>query len=182
LNDIEVIAPYVPGFSLTAVEGDVFRGTMKVKLGAMTVEYDTEITIAERDDAARRVRMDVMGREPRGGGRMQAEVTSQLEPAGAGTAVTLDTEVELAGRVAQMGRGMIAEVSSKLIGDFVQSLEANVLDPQQPKRSPAAAPDPGGSPVDLTGAAGAAAAKRIIPVALAVLVLLLLLRRAAARR
>src|SRR5438128_4470706 len=93
----------------------------------MTVQYDTEIVITERDEAARRVRTTVSGREPRGAGKMNAAVTSQLEPTEAGTVVSLDTELELVGKVAQMGRGMIADVSSKLIGDFVSALDANVL-------------------------------------------------------
>jgi uncharacterized protein len=175
LNDIELISPFVPGFALTDVDGDVFRGAMKVKLGAMTVEYDTEIVIAERDDVTRTVRMDVAGREPRGGGRMRAAVTSQLQPSGAGTAVTLDTELELVGKIAQMGRGMIADVSAALIRDFVGSLEANVLDARQ---SNGGEPAPAAEPVDLTGAASRAAAKRVVPAVLAAVALLWLLRRA----
>jgi hypothetical protein len=150
---------------------------MKVKLGAMTVEYDAEITIAERDAAARTVRIQVVGRELRGGGRMRAEVTSKLEPAGPGTTVRLDTELDLAGKVAQMGRGMIADVSSKLIGDFVRALEANVLHSSDGE---AATPPPGptaGAPVDITGAAGQAALKRAAPVLILALVVLWLLRR-----
>src|SRR5688500_8469305 len=148
---------------------------MKVKLGASTVEYDTEITIAERDAAGRTVRMQVTGRELRGGGRMRAEVTSTLEPAGAGTTVTLDTELDLAGKVAQMGRGMIADVSSKLIGDFVHSLEANVLrSPSATATPPEGAP---GAPVDLTGAAGQAALKRAAPVVILALLVLWWWRR-----
>jgi carbon monoxide dehydrogenase subunit G len=186
MNDVELIAPYVPGFALREAEGDVFRGTMKVKLGAMTVEYDTEIAITERDDTARTVRMNVVGRELRGGGNMQATVTSRVEPAGTRTAVTLDTDLELVGKVAQMGRGMIADVSSRLVRDFVHSLEANVL--QAPTAgggaqsdSPAArshAPPSGdNAPVDLTGAAARAAATRMVPVAIAAAVALWLLLR-----
>jgi carbon monoxide dehydrogenase subunit G len=177
LNDIEAIAPFVPGFNLTDAEGDTFRGTMKVKLGAMTVEYEAQIAIAERDDAGRRVRMDVSGREPRGGGKMHAEVTSRLEPTGTGTAVTLDTDLELAGRVAQMGRGMIADVSAKLIGDFVRSLETNVLAPTANGTPAAAQTQAAGAAVDLTSAAGAAAAKRIVPMVIGAIVVVVLVRR-----
>lgn len=127
LNDVELIAPYVPGFELNEVNGDVFRGTMKVKLGAMTVQYETEITIAARDDASRAVHMAVAGRERRGSGKMKAAVTSRLEQGGAGTAVTLETDLELTGKVAQMGRGMIADVSKKLVREFVLSLEAGIF-------------------------------------------------------
>ncbi len=188
LNDIELIAPYIPGFSLEAADDNVFRGKMKVRVGAMTVEYDTEITIAERDDSTRTMRMDVAGREPRGGGKMQAAVTSRLEPWGAGTAVVLDTELELAGKIAQMGRGMIADVSSKLISDFVRALEADVLGRSgsgAPSASGHPAPSPSsadGAPVDITGAASRAAAKRLVPVVLAVVVLLWMLRGFAAAR
>jgi carbon monoxide dehydrogenase subunit G len=188
LNDIELIAPYVPGFTLKEVDGDVFRGAMKVKLGAMVVQYDAEIVITERDQGSRRVRMDVSGREPHGGGGMRAAVSSRLEPAGDGTAVTLDTDLELVGKVAQMGRGLVADVSSKLIREFVTSLEANVLNGPQPtggEPAPAqestrpAEPD---AVVDLTGAASQAVAKRVALVALAMLVLVWLGRRASASR
>jgi hypothetical protein len=179
LNDIELISPFVPGFTLKHIDGDVFRGAMRVKLGAMTVEYDTEIVIAERDDVTRMVRMDVAGREPRGGGRMRAAVTSQLEPVGAGTKVTLDTELELVGRVAQMGRGMIADVSALLIREFVGSLEANVLDARPSNDGERVST---AEPVDLTRAASRAAAKRVVPALLAGLALLWLLRRAVTAR
>jgi carbon monoxide dehydrogenase subunit G len=190
LNDIELISPFVPGFALKEVDGDVFRGAMRVKLGAMTVEYDTEIVIAERDDVTRTVRMDVAGREPRGGGKMRAAVTSQLEPAGDGTVVTLDTELELVGKIAQMGRGMIADVSATLIREFVGSLEANVLNAPHAdggEGAPAAEPMPSAAeampsvpptPVDLSGAASRAVAKRLVPAMLAAVVLVWLLRRA----
>jgi carbon monoxide dehydrogenase subunit G len=188
LNDIELIAPYVPGFTLREVDGDVFRGAMKVKLGAMVVQYDAEIVITDRDHGSRRVRMDVSGREPHGNGRMHAVVSSSLEPVGDGTRVTLDTDLELVGKVAQMGRGLVADVSSKLIGEFVSSLEANVLSAPQAARSGPpptresthpAEPD---AVVDLTGAASQAVAKRLALVALAAVFLVWLGRRASASR
>jgi carbon monoxide dehydrogenase subunit G len=167
LNDVELISPYVPGFSLKEVDGDVFRGAMKVKIGAIVAQYDTEIVIAERDEGSRRVRMDVRGREPQGGGRMHAVVSSRLEPAGDGTVVRLDTELELVGKVAQMGRGLVADVSSKLIREFVASLETNVLNAPRPSGGESAPSQAASRPaeseavVDLTGAASQAVAKRL---------------------
>lgn len=178
MNDVEAISPHIPGFSLKEADGDVFRGAMTVKLGAVTIKYKTEITIAERDDAARTVRMKVVGREERGSGRMQAAVTSRLEPAANGTAVSLETDLELAGKAAQMGRGMIADVSASLIREFAGSLEASVLAaPSQDARSHGY-----DAPADLTGAAGRAAAKRIVPAALVVLIALWLLLVIGGRR
>ena len=191
LNDMELIAPYVPGFELKQAQDDVFAGTMKVKLGAMTVQYEAEITIAARDEESMTVRMLVSGRERRGTGRMKATVTSRLEAAGAGTTVALDTDLELAGKVAQMGRGMIADVSSKLVGDFVAALVANVLSapagsggapatgpPGEPTRDSGSARAPGtDAVVDLTAVASRSAAKRLGPPLLLVLALLLLVRR-----
>ncbi len=195
LNDVELISPYVPGFTLEESDGDVFRGTMKVKLGAVTVKYKSEIAVTERDHDNHAVVLDVSGKEQRGTGRMKAVVTSRLQPAGEGTGVTLETDLRLAGKIAQMGRGMIADVSNKLIGDFVLALDENVLseaapptasngaggpppDPVQQTASRAAHPD--ADAVDLTGAAGAALARRVGPPALAfatLLVLWLLWRR-----
>jgi carbon monoxide dehydrogenase subunit G len=184
LNDVPLIAPHIPGFDLEAAEGDLYRGTMKVKLGALTVQYLTEITVAERDSDAMRVQMLVAGRERRGTGKMKAAVTSRLDDAGGHTIVTLDTDLDLAGKVAQMGRGMIADVSSKLVRDFVASLEADVLAGQPTDADPAEAGGvavpparTGESVVDLTGVAGKSAVKRLGPVIAALFVLGLWLRR-----
>jgi len=182
LNDIELISPYVPGFTLEESDGDVFRGIMKVKLGAVVVEYDSELTVAERDRDALAVVLRVAGKERRGSGKMKATVTSQLAAVDdLATDVSLETDLQLAGKIAQMGRGMIADVSGQLIRDFVRELEAKVLTVEAADRTAGGGPDhpespagataqpPAGSDtVDLTGAAGAAAARRLGPPLLAI--------------
>jgi hypothetical protein len=198
LNDIELIAPYVPGFQLREAADDVYRGTMKVKLGAMTVEYQAEITIAERARDTMTVQMLVLGRERRGAGKVKATVTSRLESRGHATVIVLNTDVDLVGKVAQMGRGMIADVSNKLVGDFVRSLEENILkaesvDPQAEDWSPPSIsrrPDlqgasassrarpSRGDAVDITAVASRSLSKRFVgPSILILLALALLLRR-----
>jgi carbon monoxide dehydrogenase subunit G len=177
LNDVELIAPHVPGFELVDAQDDRYSGTMKVKLGAMTVQYDANIVVVERDEAARAVRMDVSGRERRGGGTMKATVTSTLTAAGSGTVVRLETDLQLTGRVAQMGRGMIADVSSKLVRDFVASVEQHVINAPAADAAAASQPPPAAAPVDLTAVAGRSAIRNLGPVVAALVVLGLLLRR-----
>jgi uncharacterized protein len=178
LNDVELIAPCMPGFSLTEADGERFRGTMKVKLGALTVQYDADVTIVERDEAAHAVRMAIAGREHRGGGSVRATVTSRLAASGTGTRVALSTDLQLTGRVAQMGRGMIGDVSSAMVGDFVRALERDVLAGPAPSNGDASAPPmpprAPAEPVDLTAVAGRSALKALGPVLLGVLALALL--------
>jgi carbon monoxide dehydrogenase subunit G len=126
LNDVERIAPFVPGFDLKEVEGDTYRGTIKVKVGAITVSYNAEIEVVERDADARRVVMEVSGRERRGPGSVNATVSSTLEPDGARTRIALTTDVQVTGKVAQFGGGVLADVSDALVGQFVRALEGHL--------------------------------------------------------
>ncbi len=124
LLDLERIAPCLPGAELQEVEGDDYRGVVKVKLGAITAQFRGVARFAERDEAARRVVLQAEGRELRGQGNASATVTATLREAdGGGTEVAIDTDLSITGRMAQFGRGVIADVSSKLLGDFARCLE-----------------------------------------------------------
>jgi len=127
LTDLERIAPCMPGAQLQSVEGDEYRGVVKVKVGPVTAEYKGKASFVERDETAHRAVLRAEGRETRGQGNASATITAQLEPAGTSTRVSVTTDLAISGRVAQFGRGVLADVSGKLLGQFVDSLEATVL-------------------------------------------------------
>lgn len=147
LTDLEGIAPCMPGAQLTGVEGDVYSGRVKVKVGPVTSEYQGTAQFAERDDAAYHAVIDAKGRDARGAGNASAHITAQLQPGGDGTVVSVSTNLRLSGRIAQFGSGMIKEVSAKLLGQFVECLEG--------KLAASGAPAAGAMPA--AGAAGGAA-------------------------
>ena len=127
LTDIEKIAPCLPGAQLTEVEGDEYRGTVKVKVGPITASFKGTASLVERDEAAHRAVLKAQGRDTGGKGNANATITAVLEPAGDGTHVRIDTDLNITGRVAQFGRGALADVSQKLIGQFAERLESDVL-------------------------------------------------------
>ncbi len=127
LTDLERIAPCMPGAQLTEVEGEEFRGTVKVKVGPITAQYKGVARFAEKDDVARRAVIDAQGRDTRGQGNANALITASLAAEGAGTRVTVNTDLKLTGKVAQFGRGAIADVSGALLDQFVSCLEHDLL-------------------------------------------------------
>jgi carbon monoxide dehydrogenase subunit G len=170
LLDLERIAPCLPGAQLTEVEGDEYRGTVKIKVGPITAQYKGVAKIEEADEANRKVVLQAEGRDTRGQGNASATVTATLVPEGDGTTVNIDTDLNITGKVAQFGRGVMADVSSKLLGQFADNLKQDVLtgdgagasdaptDPG-PTGATAAAARGTGSPADAgfasTGEAGA---------------------------
>jgi carbon monoxide dehydrogenase subunit G len=140
LTDVELIAPCMPGAQLQEVEGDEYRGIVKVKVGPITAQYKGAARFVERDDAAHRAVLRAEGRDTRGQGNANATITATLTPDGDGTAVTVATDLTVTGRVAQFGRGVMADVSSKLLGQFVDCLENKLLvDVADPGDLPSAA-------------------------------------------
>jgi uncharacterized protein len=127
LTDIELIAPCMPGAQLTGVEGDVFKGGVKVKVGPITAQFKGSASFLERDAAAHRAVLKADGRDTGGKGNASAVITAELRPAGDGTHVTIGTDLSISGRVAQFGRGALADVSTKLLDQFVNCLETRVL-------------------------------------------------------
>jgi uncharacterized protein len=197
LTDLERIAPCMPGAELQEVDGDDYKGIVKVKVGPITAQYKGVARFVERDDAAHRAVLRAEGRETRGQGNASATITAQLTPDGEGTKVSVVTDLTIAGRVAQFGRGILADVSTKLLGQFADCL-GNKLDGGDATGDDAAAstssstsggggsPSQGTAPVDLLDTAGAPVAKRVVTVGVAFTTFLwlarLFLRRRRSRR
>lgn len=123
LLDLERIAPCMPGASLTSYQGDEFAGTVRVKLGPVTMTFAGQGRFVERDPQARRMVIEASGKDRRGGGTARATVRSTLRDQGdATTAVEVHTDLVVTGRAAQFGRGMIGDVSTRLLGQFTDCL------------------------------------------------------------
>lgn len=172
LNDVERVAPFVPGFDLQEVDGETYRGTIKIKVGAITASYNAEIEMLERDPAQRRVVMEISGRERRGPGSVHAKVTSQLEQSDSKAKIRLTTDVQVTGRVAQFGSGVLADVSGTLLRQFVSRLEEDLRAPaaadgapvpDSPGGVPPAEPAAGDDVLDIGAAAGPVLLKRVAP-------------------
>ncbi|HEX6074526.1 MAG TPA: SRPBCC family protein [Micromonosporaceae bacterium] len=127
LLDVPTVAPCMPGAALTSYEGDEFAGTVKVKVGPINLTYKGQGRIVERNEADRRAVLEASGREARGSGTAKATVTATLRPDGDGsTRVDVVTELNITGRPAQFGRGMMVDVGNKLIGQFAECLSRKV--------------------------------------------------------
>jgi carbon monoxide dehydrogenase subunit G len=182
LSDLEQVVPLMPGAQLTGRDGDDYLGKVKVKVGPVTSEFSGKANFVERDEEHHRAVINGRGREARGTGNATATVTTQLHPDGDRTRVTVDTDLKIVGKLAQFGSGMLQQVSEKLLGEFVQSLEAKLAEPAAQEASDRAAAtavaEP--APIDLIELAGGGALKKYAPVLLAgviLLVVLALLRR-----
>jgi len=184
LTDLERIAPCLPGAQLEEVEGEEYRGIVKVKVGPITAQYKGVATFQERDEAAHRAVIKAEGRDTRGQGNASALVTASLAAEGDGTKVTVQTDLTVTGKVAQFGRGVMADVSAKLMDQFVKALEADVLsggakaeEPEAPSSGPRKIDSKPAEPVDLLEHAGSPVAKRVGPIIGVLVVVLWLLRR-----
>src|SRR3954469_24921040 len=138
LLDVERVAPCMPGATLTSVDGDEFTGTVKVKVGPITVTYNGEARFVSKDDATHRAVIEAKGKESRGSGTAGATVTTQLVGEGSTTKVRVETDLNVTGRPAQFGRGVMSEVAAKLIDQFAKCLEDEI----NSAPSPAAAAQP----------------------------------------
>ena len=128
LLDVERIAPCMPGAELQKIIDDEYRGVVKVKLGAITAQYKGAVRFAEVDEAGRRVVLSAEGRETKGQGNASATVTATLRPVDESrTEVVIETDLTISGRIAQFGRGVMADVSSKLLGEFARCVEKDLL-------------------------------------------------------
>jgi carbon monoxide dehydrogenase subunit G len=152
LTDVELIAPCMPGAQLQEIEGDEFRGVVKVKVGPITAQYKGKATFVERDDAGHKAVLRAEGRDTRGQGNASATITAQLTPDGEGTAVSVVTDLTVTGRVAQFGRGVMADVSTKLLGQFADCLEAKLVSGDVSAGSAPSGASPGGGAAASAGA------------------------------
>jgi len=198
LTDVERIAPCMPGTTLEGVEGEEYRGSVKVKVGPITAQYRGTARFLEQDEAAHRAVLRAEGREARGQGNAAATITATVTPQGKGATVKVVTDLTITGKVAQFGRGVLADVSGRLIGDFANCLASDLASASIPSPPPEAgnpAPAEGAAapsmsrpppapaqPVDLVATAGAPIAKRAAPLVAAVFVLYWLTRRRRRKR
>jgi len=201
LCDLEQVIPLMPGAQLTGHDGDDYLGKVKVKVGPVTSEFSGKVRFVEQDRDQHRAVIDAKGKESRGTGNAAATVTAQLHEDGERTSVTVDTDLKIVGKLAQFGSSMLQQVSEKLLGQFVESLEAELAaknaaglaSPEisangeraaapitpvaEPRQAPAAA-EP--APIDLLELAGGGELKKygsVLLAVLAVLVLVWVLRR-----
>ena len=123
-QDIASVAECFPGATVTSAEGDSFAGSVKVKLGPIALVYNGSGTFVEKDEAAHRFVVDAKGKDKRGNGTAGAKVTLTMTDAAAGgTDVEVITDLAITGKPAQFGRGVMQDVSDKLLGQFVECLE-----------------------------------------------------------
>src|SRR3954452_895530 len=123
--DVERVAPTVPGAQVLERTGaDAYKVAIKVKVGPMSMTYRGEVEITERDEAGHRAVMKARAKESRGQGTANADVTMVLSGADGRTSATVTTEVELSGKVATMGQGVLQDVSGRLVQTFAQNLAA----------------------------------------------------------
>jgi carbon monoxide dehydrogenase subunit G len=203
LLDVERVAPCMPGATLLTVDGDDFTGTVKVKVGPIQVTYKGQAKFAELDETSHRAVIEASGKEARGTGTAAATVTAVLSADGpASTKVQVQTDLNVTGRPAQFGRGVMEEVAAKLIGQFANCLAEELAgggapapagsdaapagSDAAPAGSTSEAPQPTArvisqareaEPIDLLDVAGESIVKRLVPVIAGLVLLLLILRR-----
>jgi uncharacterized protein len=170
--DVERVAPTVPGAQVLERTGDdAYKVAIKVRVGPMSMTYRGEVEIAERDDESHRAVMKARAKEARGQGTADADVTMQLRGENGRTSATVTTEVELSGKAAQMGQGVLQDVAGRLVETFARNLatmlEGGEAAPAAPAAGAAAtpppplpAPEPEGA-LDLGSLGGAVIAERL---------------------
>ena len=138
LLDLERITPCLPGAALEEESGDEYKGTMTIRLGPVTQKYNGTVSFEETDEESRRAVLKADGKDARGQGTASATITSTLTEEDAGTKVHVETDMHLTGRAAQFGRGVQQEVATKLINQFAECLEKEIMgennreEPEQP--------------------------------------------------
>jgi uncharacterized protein len=122
LLDVERVAPCLPGAAIEGTDGDAHKGTMTIKIGPIKTQYSGTVRIEEADEAARRAVMRAQARDSRGQGTAAATITSTMEAVEDGTRVHVETDLRVTGPAAQFGRGVMQDVSAKLMGRFADCL------------------------------------------------------------
>jgi carbon monoxide dehydrogenase subunit G len=149
LLDVERVAPCLPGATLEGEQDGEYAGTMKIKIGPITTSYKGTVKIEEADEAARRAVMRAQARDSRGQGTAAATITSTMEEVEGGTRVHVETDMRITGPAAQFGRGVMQDVSAKLMGRFADCLAAEIAGAAPPaaeEAGGAATPAPETSP------------------------------------
>jgi carbon monoxide dehydrogenase subunit G len=203
LTDIERIAPCMPGAQLEEIEGNEFRGGVKIKVGPITAMFKGKAVMEELDNVGHKAVIKGEGRDTGGKGNASAHITATAQAVSDGlTRVQVSTQLNVTGKVAQFGRGAMSDISNKLLGQFVDNLHELIEhDKDQPAAAPAethaAAPVAGADgaaptikkvnmtdakPVDLLDAAGAPLLKRLAPLLGALFFLFVIFTRRRKRR
>jgi carbon monoxide dehydrogenase subunit G len=144
LLDVNRVVGCMPGAELSeVVDPDNFKGRVKIKVGPITVAYNGTARIAERDETARRAVLQADGRETTGPGSARASAVMTVVPAGSGSMVKLATDFNVAGRIANFGRGVMEDVSKRLVGQMAQCIKSNLeSEAAEAAPAPAAAAEP----------------------------------------
>ena len=165
INDVELIAPCLPGAQLEEVENDEYKGFVKVKVGPITAQYRGVAKFVEKDDSNHRVVIRGEGRDTRGAGNAAADITASLESTTEGTRVNVVTDLTITGKVAQFGRGVMADISKKLMSQFADNLSELVLskggDSQDGRSEDSSNQD--SEAIDLLSVAGGSIGKKLVP-------------------
>ena len=169
LTDLARIAPCLPGATLTSVEGDIYKGHVTVKVGPIVAKFGGQAIFQERNDTEHRAVLKGEGRDSTGKGNASAIITAQLEVVDANTTrCTVTTDLTITGKIAQFGRGALADVSDKLLKQFVINLETTVLSQEISKTEVTTSSIVENAPLNLLGSTGLSLAlpilKRIAPV------------------
>ena len=185
LTDVERIAPCLPGAQLEEINGDEYLGIVKVKVGPITAQYKGVASFVEKDDANHKAVLKADGRDTRGAGNASALITADLRAVSATTTkVDVNTDLTVTGKVAQFGRGVMADVSAKLMDQFADNLgamlEADAAGPDGPAEAAASPPAVAAEPaeveaVNLLELAGAPILKRLIPLVVVVAAVIVVL-------
>ena len=133
LLDVQRVAPCMPGATVESVDGDEVSGKIKVKVGPIALTYTGKATFTERDEAAHSVKIEAAGKETRGAGTASAVVLARLDEDNGQTRVNVHTTLNVTGRPAQFGRGVMAEVSGKIIEKFSANLAGQLAGAGQPE-------------------------------------------------
>lgn len=183
LTDVERIAPCLPGAQLTEVEGDVYRGQVKVKVGPILAQFKGQASFVSLDESTHTAVLKGEGRDAGGKGNASALITATLVADGdSRTRCTVATDLTISGKVAQFGRGALADVSDKLLAQFTENLNALIAASPVPTASPSPSEQstaeqhdgvrtidaPEAAPINLLETAGAPLLKRAIPVVVAI--------------
>ncbi|MGW4523195.1 SRPBCC domain-containing protein [Amycolatopsis sp. NPDC004378] len=144
--DPERVAPCMPGATLTKVEGDRFSGTVKVKLGPISLLYKGNGEFLEKHEAGHKVTIKASGKDARGAGTAAATVTLTLTETDGGTHGAVATDLSITGKPAQFGRGLITEVGGKILDTFAGCLSGKLAPAAEPAAAPAPAPEPVATP------------------------------------
>jgi carbon monoxide dehydrogenase subunit G len=190
LTDLERIAPCLPGAQLTEIEGDTYRGQVKIKVGPILAQFKGQASFVSRDDAAHTATLKGEGRDTTGKGNASAMITAELTSVTpTSTKCTVHTDLSISGKVAQFGRGALADVSDKLLAQFSENLNQLISAAPAPSAPVVAETTPAASeqptirkidgpevaPLNLLDTAGSTIAKRAIPALIGIAVLVVVL-------